>query len=163
MTPTEIVDSVYDAFTRGDITHIVGLVAPAAVWRQSSMLPWGGTYSGPSGAAEFFSKLNAAAETTGFAPRENVAVGQEVFSFGTSTGTVRSTGKSATMDWMFRWRVDGGKITLFDSYVDSAVVIAAMSRAAATLPHAVPTGTPTDWPRRPVAGRCWNRVEADPE
>jgi ketosteroid isomerase-like protein len=31
------------------------------------------------------------------------------------------------MDWMFRWRVEDGRIALFDSYVDSAVITAAMS------------------------------------
>lgn len=90
------------------------------------MLPWGGDYVGPEGAAEFFTKLNAAAETTGFIPRESVEVGNEVFSFGTYSCTVRSTGKPATMDWMFRWHVENGKITKYESYVDSAVITAAM-------------------------------------
>jgi ketosteroid isomerase-like protein len=127
MTPRQTIESVYDAFGRGDIPHIVGLVAPTAVWRQSSMVPWGGVFTGPEGAAEFFSKLDAAAETTGFAARENVEVGDEVFSFGTYQCTIRATGKSAAMDWMFRWRVEDGRIVLFDSYVDSAVITAAMS------------------------------------
>jgi ketosteroid isomerase-like protein len=127
MTPKQTIESVYDAFNRGDIPDIVGRVAPNALWRQSKMVPWGGNYTGPSGAAEFFTKLNAAAETTGFSPRENVEAGNEVFSFGTYQCTIRSTGKAATMDWMFRWRVEDGKITLFDSYVDSAAITAAMS------------------------------------
>ena len=127
MTAKDTIESVYDAFSRGDIAHIVGLVAPHAVWRQFKTVPWGGDYTGPSGAAEFFTKLNAAAETTGFTARENIDVGPEVYSFGTYQCVIRSTGKSATMDWMFRWRVEDGRITLFDSYVDSAVILAAMS------------------------------------
>jgi ketosteroid isomerase-like protein len=127
MTPKETIESVYDAFKSGDIPHIVGLVAPNATWRQSKMVPWGGDYTGPSGAAEFFSKLDATAETTGFTSRENIEAGNEVHSFGTYQCTLRSTGKSATMDWMFRWRVEDGKITLFESYIDSAVITAAMS------------------------------------
>ena len=43
MTPKQTIESVYDAFNRGDIPHIVGLVAPDAVWRQSKMVPWGGS------------------------------------------------------------------------------------------------------------------------
>jgi uncharacterized protein len=126
MTPKQTIESVYEAFGRGDIPHIVGLVAPDAIWRQFKTVPWGGNYTGPSGAAEFFTKLNAAAETVGFAARENVEAGNEVFSFGTYQCTIRSTGKSATMEWMFRWRVEGGRITLFDSYIDSGAIIAAM-------------------------------------
>ena len=127
MTPKETVESVYEAFSRGDIPHIVGLVAPNAVWRQSKMVPWGGDYQGPSGATEFFTKLGAAAETTGFAPRESVEHGNEVYSFGNYSCTIRSTGKPATMEWMFRWRVENGQITLYDAYVDSGVIMAAMS------------------------------------
>jgi ketosteroid isomerase-like protein len=127
MTAKQTIESVYEAFTRGDIPHIVGLVAPGAVWRQSKMLPWGGDYRGPAGAAEFFTKLNEAAETTGFVARENVECGAEVYSFGTYECVVRSTGKPATMEWMFRWRVEDGKITLYDAYVDSATITAAMS------------------------------------
>ena len=110
MTPKQTIESVYAAFNRGDIPLIVGLVAPNAVWRQSKMLPWGGNYHGPSGAAEFFTKLDAAAQTTGFAPRESVEAGNEVYSFGTYDCTIRATGKPATMGWMFRWRVENGKI-----------------------------------------------------
>ena len=127
MTPKQTIESVYDAFTRGDIPHIVGLVAPNAVWRQSKEVPWGGQYSGPNGAAEFFTKLDAAAQTTGFSARESVENGNEVYSFGTYSCTMKSSGKPATMDWMFRWRVENGQITLFDSYVDSAVITNAMN------------------------------------
>lgn len=57
MTPRQIVESIYDAFNRGDIPHILNQVSPAAKWRQSPMLPWGGEYTGPDGAAEFFTRL----------------------------------------------------------------------------------------------------------
>ena len=127
MTPKQTIESVYDAFSRGDIPHIVGLVAPNAVWRQSKILPWGGDYSGPGGTREFFTKLDAAAETTGFTPRESIEHGNEVYSFGNYQCKMRATGKPASMEWMFRWRVENGKITLFDSYVDSGAITAAMS------------------------------------
>ena len=127
MTPKQTIESVYDSFNQGDIPTIVGLVAPNAVWRQSKQVPWGGSYTGPDGAAEFFSRLNATAETTGFVARESVEAGNDVFSFGTYRCTVCKSGKPVEMEWMFRWRVEGGKITLFDSYVDSAAVTAAMN------------------------------------
>ena len=63
VTPMQLVDSVYAAFARGDITYIVSLVAPGAPWRQSRFMPWGGDFQGPSGAVEFFQKLDAAACT----------------------------------------------------------------------------------------------------
>src|SRR5262245_974494 len=70
MTPIQTIESLYAAFTRGDIPFILAQVAPGATWRQSKTLPWGGDYTGPEGAAEFFSKLAAEMETTDFRAHE---------------------------------------------------------------------------------------------
>jgi ketosteroid isomerase-like protein len=125
-TATGLISSVYDAFRRGDIPAILNQVAPGAVWRQSASLPWGGDYQGAEGAAEFFRKLNETMETVAFDVRENVAVGNEVFSFGVYSGKSRKTGKTGTAEWMFRWRVEGGKIVSYESYTDSAALLAAL-------------------------------------
>lgn len=124
MTPTQVVDSIYEAFKRGDVNHIVSLVSPDAEWRQSASLPWGGDFRGPQGAAEFFSRLNATMETTGFEVRENVEKGLDVFSFGRYEGRSRKTGIAAGADWMFRWRVENGKIVSYNSYIDTAALLA---------------------------------------
>ena len=86
MSPIQTIESVYEAFSRGDIAHIVGLVAKDATWHQSSYTPWGGNYVGPEGATHFFQKLDAACQTTGFVVRDSVAAGNEVFSFGRDHG-----------------------------------------------------------------------------
>jgi ketosteroid isomerase-like protein len=126
MTPTQTVQSVYDAFNRGDVAHIVSLVAPNAVWRQSKEVPWGGDYRGPQGASEFFTKLANSVETLTFVPQENIAVGNEVFSFGTYSAKGVRSGKVGTSDWMFRWKVENGKIVSYESYLDSAALAAAV-------------------------------------
>jgi ketosteroid isomerase-like protein len=130
MTPVQTIESAYDAFQRGDIPAILNLVAPGAKWRQSTMLPWGGNYTGPDGVAVFFNKLAAEMETTAFEARENVGVGQEVFSFGYYAGKSLKTGRTAGADWMFRWRVENGKIASFESYIDTAALLAAMTTQA---------------------------------
>ncbi len=121
-----VIESVYEAFQRGDIPFILSQVAPDATWHQSETLPWGGNYRGPSGAAEFFQKLDAAAETIGFEARENIEYGDEVFSFGVYTGRGRKSGRIASEEWMFRWRVKDGKIVAYESYVDSAAMLEAL-------------------------------------
>ena len=125
-TATDVVAMIYDAFQRGDISHIVGLVAPNAVWRQGKTLPWGGDYSGPEGAAEFFQKLDATMETVGFEARENVDHGDQVFSFGVYRGRSRATGRTASAEWMFRWKVRDGRIVSYESYTDSAALTATL-------------------------------------
>jgi ketosteroid isomerase-like protein len=125
-TPAQIIESVYAAFNRGDIAHIVGLVAPNATWRQPATLPWGGDYTGPEGAAEFFRKLAASMNTVAFEAQESVSTGNEVFSFGEYEGANPATGKSARARWAFRWRVEGGKITAYDSYIDTAKLLSVL-------------------------------------
>ncbi|MFN7981986.1 MAG: nuclear transport factor 2 family protein [Vicinamibacterales bacterium] len=126
MSPIQTIESVYEAFSRGDIAHIVGLVAKDATWHQSSYTPWGGNYVGPEGATHFFQKLDAACQTTGFVVRDSVAAGNEVFSFGRHDCVLRSTGKPASVEFMFRWRVESGRIAAYDSYVDSGAIVAAL-------------------------------------
>ena len=126
MTPTQTVQSVYDAFQRGDVPHILSLVTPDVQWSQSKMLPWGGDYTNSAGVAEFFTKLAANMETTAFEPKENIEIGNEVFSFGIYAGKNPKTGKSASSNWMFRWRVVDGKIASYNAYIDSAALLAAL-------------------------------------
>lgn len=125
-TPTDVIVSVYDAFLRGDIAHIVSLVAPNAIWQQTKTLPWGGDYRGPEGAAEFFRKLDATMEPVSFEARENIELGGQVFTFGSYAGRSRATGRTATAELMFRWRVSEGKIVAWESYIDSAALNAAL-------------------------------------
>ena len=77
MTPKETIEAIYAAFGRADIPFILSQVAPDAVWRQPGV-PWGGDYCGPAGAGEFFSKLNAVVNTTGFEVEEDLDVGNNV-------------------------------------------------------------------------------------
>jgi ketosteroid isomerase-like protein len=126
-TPTQLINSVYEAFSRGDIAYILSQVGSQATWRQSATLPWGGDYRGPQGAGEFFRKLNESMETVSFEARENIERGDEVFSFGAYTGRSRQTGRTASAEWMFRWRVQGGKIVSWESYIDTAALLAALA------------------------------------
>ena len=66
-------------------------------------------------------------DTVSFKANENIQVGEEVFSFGYYEGKSRKTGQAGRADWMFRWRVENGKIVFFDSYIDTAALLAAMS------------------------------------
>jgi uncharacterized protein len=133
MSHTQLIDSMYDAFSRGDIAYILAHVAPGASWRQSKMLPWGGDYTGPEGAREFFGKLAAEMETTAFRAHQNIEVGDEVFSFGYYEGRSLSTGKIAGSEWMFRWRIADGKIAGYEAYIDTAAMLAVIAPKTAAV------------------------------
>lgn len=127
MTPKQIVESLYDAFTRGDIPFIVNHIAPGAGFHQPKSAPWGGDYLGPEGAADFFKRLDEGAQTTGFAVQESVDAGNQVFSFGTHDAIIRKTGKPVSVRWMFRWRIEQGKVAHYEAYYDAAPIVAALS------------------------------------
>ena len=124
MTPRDTIESIYEAFGRGDIPFILGQLAPDAVWRQPGV-PWGGDYRGPGGAGEFFTKLNDTVETTGLEVEENIEAGDQVVSLGHYSSRNRTTGKTSRARFIFRWQVTDGKVSLYDSVVDSASVVAA--------------------------------------
>jgi len=126
-TPTQLIGSVYEAFKRGDIPYILNQIAPEATWRQSKTLPWGGDYKGPEGVREFFQKLGAMVETVSFEVQENIEKGDEVFSFGSYAARSRKTGRTGNAEWMFRWRVQGGKIVSWDAYIDTAALLSALN------------------------------------
>ena len=127
MEPKDLINSVYEAFQKGDIPFIVSQVAPGCVWKQSPNLPWGGEFSGPEGAGEFFTRLNDAYETTSFVVEESVQSGDEVFSVGSYAGTARATGKPGGTPFAFRWRVSNGKITFYEAYMDTVALTAPLS------------------------------------
>ncbi len=54
----DVVQGAWDAFGRGDIDAVLEVIAPSAETRVPETLPWGGTYAGPEGFADFIAKLN---------------------------------------------------------------------------------------------------------
>jgi ketosteroid isomerase-like protein len=127
MTITQLVESLYDAFSRGDIPYILSMIAEDATWSQSDMLPWGGEYRGPAGAAEFFTKLNEATENIEFEHRESFESGNDVFSFGSHTFRWRTNGRVGKTEWMFRWTISDGKVVSYKSYVDTAKTLSSLT------------------------------------
>ena len=127
MSPKQTIETIFAAFNRGDVATILSHVAPAASWKQSPLVPWGGDYVGPEGAGKFFSKLNDTAETLCFSADENYEIGPHVFSCGVWEGKSRKTGKTVKTSWVFRWRVENGKVTAYEGFQDTAAIVAAFN------------------------------------
>ncbi len=132
MTAKQTIESLYEAFGRGDIPFIVKHFAPGASFRQPKSVPWGGDYTGPEGAARFFERLHEGVETTGFTVDESVEAGNQIFSFGTHDAIVRKTRKAVSIRWMFHWRVEHGKVTQYEAFYDGAPIVAALQHEHAT-------------------------------
>ena|SRR5258708_3096835 len=125
MTPCETVQAMYAAFQRGDISFILGQLAPDVFWRQPASVPWGGDSNGPAEVGAFFAKLNEVVETTGFDVEDNIEAGEQVVSYGYYTSRHRATGKTSRARFVFRWQFRNGKVARYEAVLDSAPIVAA--------------------------------------
>ena len=121
--PVGVIKDIYAAFGRGDIASIIGHLDEQVDFRQveAPNLPYAGHYKGRAGAAQFFEKLGAAVEVTGFTPEKYLAQGDEVMALGTWSGKARPTGKSFAARWAMYWKVKDGAVVSYVNYEDSGV------------------------------------------
>ncbi len=128
MTPKQLVQSLYDAFGRGDIPFILGHIAPECRWQAPGIgIPNAGTYTGPDGVAQFFQRLAATENVTRFEVREYFESGNSVVALGVEECTVIANGKQAYTEWAMLFRVENGKVTEWRSFYDTSAYMAAHS------------------------------------
>jgi ketosteroid isomerase-like protein len=116
----DIVRSVYDAFGRKDVPAIFELFHPDCEIYQSSRLPWGGRYAGHAGLGDFLGKLTgmiaSRAETEQYVDDEE----GHVAAVGYTRGHVVASGQPFEVPEVHVWTVVGGKVSRFESYIDTA-------------------------------------------
>jgi len=114
----QTIQSLYDAFKRGDIPFIIDRVTPDVLWRSycEGGVPWSGDFSTKAGVPRFFSAIAEHAEITSFEPGEFVAQGDTVVSMGTSTSQAKSTGKAADSKWVFVWKLRDGLVYSYEQF-----------------------------------------------
>jgi hypothetical protein len=109
------VQAVYEAFGRGDIPAILGMLTPDVAWTvegKAGDYPTFGRRQGPDGALKFFQAVADAEEITAFAPRR----------FHSTDDTVVVEGDiSVTLIFTVR----DGKIAGFRELYDTATVVEA--------------------------------------
>jgi hypothetical protein len=125
-SPVQLVQSLFDAFSRGDIPYILARVAPNCRWvAPGKGIPSAGNYTGPEGAAEFFRKLDQTTEFIRFEPREYVSTGNTVVALGSEEMRAKNTGKTASTAWAMLFRVADGKVTEWEGFYDTEAEAAA--------------------------------------
>lgn len=117
---------VYDAFGRGDVPAVFGLFHPEAEVYQSPRLPWGGEYRGHEELGVFLSRLTGAIESEVETGRFIDDEDGHVVQMGHTRGTVRETGARFEVPETHVWTMVDGKVTRFESYVDTAKMRAAL-------------------------------------
>lgn len=128
MSPKELVENLYAAFTRGDIPFILDHISPDCRWSAPGTgIPNAGHYTGPAGVAEFFQRLAASENVTRFEVKEYFTNGNSVIAIGSEACTIISNGKQAETDWAMLFRIENGKVTEWQSFYDTSAYMLAHS------------------------------------
>jgi uncharacterized protein len=118
------VQSVFEAFGRGDIPGVLEHVSEDVTWDAPgpSAVPFYGRRRGHEGATEFFVQLGSNVEFEKFEVGEFIAEGESVVVTGTERGRVSSTGKTYEQDWVLLFKVRGGRVVSFHCYDETDAV-----------------------------------------
>jgi len=118
-----LVQSLYDAFKRGEIATIISALTPDVDWQvhgNPKHYPTIGRWTGRDGAQEFFRLVAETEDMVEFSPREFCAVEDKVFVLGHYAWKVRKTGKPLVAEWCHVLTVNNGNVSQFREFTDTA-------------------------------------------
>jgi ketosteroid isomerase-like protein len=125
-----MVKRLYDAFKRRELHSMMDMFADDAVMHgpaPSGVLPWGGTYNGRSGVAQFFKTLGESLVPQQFDLNDFIAQDSKVVVLGYQKGHAKPTGRPYEIEFVHVWTIsDYGKFTEFRVYNDTASLVEAL-------------------------------------
>jgi ketosteroid isomerase-like protein len=130
MDNVQLLKGLYDAFGKGDIPAVLGLMSPDIRWHEAESNPYrpsGEPWVGPDTILQsLFMRMGA--EWDGFTIHTGSfhGAGDSVIVEGRYSGTYKPTGKTIDVQVCHVWDVKGGKVTRFQQYADTAKLQAAM-------------------------------------
>ncbi len=125
---TQLIQAIYEAFGRGDVSFIASKVKPDARWDfnvTKSDVPWHVPVTGPSEVPKFLGAFVENVALEAFEPRKFMATDEEVVVHVRIAYTVKRTGQRVDQDQLHWWTVRDGKIARLRHFEDTAQVIAA--------------------------------------
>ena len=124
MSGSDLLKSLYAAFGRGDVPTVLGAMDPKIEWREAESNPYmpsGDAWVGPNTVlTELFMKLGEDWDGFTVTPATYHDAGDTVAVEGRYTGTHRGTGNSVDAQFCHVWTLQGGRVTKFQQYTDTA-------------------------------------------
>jgi hypothetical protein len=126
-----LVKGLYDAFGRGDIPAVLGMMSPDIKWYEAESNPYmpsGQPWVGPDAILNnLFMRLGS--EWDGFTvhPKSFHDAGGSVVVEARYSGTYKATGKRIDAQVCHVWDVKNNRLTRFQQYVDTAKLQGAMA------------------------------------
>ena len=125
---TKIVQDMYVAFGRGDVTALIGSLADNIVWLgvygTGPHVPTSGERRGKAAVEEFFKQVAANLNFTSFEPKEFIATGNKVVTLGHYRATTPAN-KGFDSDFAMVFTLQNGKVIHFQEFCNSAAINAA--------------------------------------
>ncbi len=121
----QTVRDAYDAFGRGDLPTVLGLMDPNIEWSEAEGNPYqpsGKAWKGPDAIVEnlFVKILEDFDGTFVIHPEEFYDAGDTVVVEGRYTGTAKASGKVLDAQVCHVFKIRDGKVTSFQQFVDTA-------------------------------------------
>ena len=116
------VRSIYEAFARGDVQTVLGLMSEKVEWNEAEHFTYwtGGPFIGPQAVLQgVFARIGQDFDGFTVDVGRVVGCGDTVLSEGRYRGTVKATGKRLDVQVAHVWDVRDGKIVRFQQYVDT--------------------------------------------
>lgn len=123
MSNLNVIQGAYNAFAKGDIPGVLGVLSSDVSWTEAEGFPYGGTYIGPNAVLEgVFMRIGTEWDGFAVAPDELIDGGDTVVALGKYSGTYKATGKSFQANFAHVWKFEAGKVVRFIQYVDTLLV-----------------------------------------
>ena len=117
------VQSLYAAFSRGDIAGVISGLAADVDWNVNGRrkdYPLLGDWKGAAEVQKFFQGISEHQEVREFSPREFFSADDRVCVLGHYAWTIRKTGRAAASDWVHVLTIRNGKVVKFREFTDTA-------------------------------------------
>jgi ketosteroid isomerase-like protein len=128
MDHVKTIQSIYEAFGKGDLKTILGVVTDDTHWGYNgarSEVPWHGPYRNKQELPRFFESLAGEMAISKFEPRKFFAQGDDVFVHVAIAYKVNKTGKLVDEEQLHWWSLRDGKVARMVHFEDTAQVLAA--------------------------------------
>jgi hypothetical protein len=119
-TPLQIIESLYEALTRGDVSTVRPLLDPRIEWTEAEGFPLAGTFHGPEAVIKgVLMRLATEWENFRTVPDEFVDGGGTVVVLGRYAGTYKATGRTFRAPFAHVWKVRDGRAVSYVQYTDT--------------------------------------------
>jgi ketosteroid isomerase-like protein len=128
-----LIQSLYDAFKRGDIPFILNSLAEDVSWTMEgpSTIPYAGKRKGTAQVKQFFEALANTQTNHKLTMEPLIAQGDQVSGLGRFSATVTATGRNFDSQVAHFFTVKDGKVSRFVDVVDTAAMADAYRAASA--------------------------------